>query len=372
MMFPDSYHVYRLDRNCRNSVKSRGGGVLIAVSSRFRSTLIPTADNVEQVWVRIHIHKTAMTLGAIYLPPDINNNPSILTSLTDTFDKVIDSSDDLLAVFGDFNYSSLVWNTDLANETPTIDASSIFCKGANELFDSTNYHGLTQVNRVPNILGKLLDLVFVSDDILKTDYRLSDSNFPIVKIDTYHPALELTIPGLLASPSATNAVVVTDPRLNYKRTNVDKLCTLLNQADWSFLDGKPDVNAAVARLNQTVLNLLPLCCPPALPHSGPPWSTAHLRDLKKYKLSSYRHYQRKPSIYTKMAFNIAHNKYRQHNHFLYRRYITRVRGSLTRNPRTFWQFINSKRRSKRIPHGMSFNGIIASTTTESCDLFAKI
>lgn len=38
------YNIYRLDRNSNNSSHLKGGGVLIAIHKRYRSTLIPSSN----------------------------------------------------------------------------------------------------------------------------------------------------------------------------------------------------------------------------------------------------------------------------------------------------------------------------------------
>lgn len=95
-LFGSSYTVFRNDRNRRNSRKSRGGGVLIAVSTRISSSIDPSSVHysLEQIWVRLNLSGLRISIGVIYLPPDrktdltsINNHVESLESVFFQFER---------------------------------------------------------------------------------------------------------------------------------------------------------------------------------------------------------------------------------------------------------------------------------------------
>ncbi|KAG5897261.1 hypothetical protein JTB14_013162 [Gonioctena quinquepunctata] len=65
-----NYNLFRKDRSITTSNKSRGGGVLIAVSKKYSTELIPCiSDNIEQVIISVKSKSKKIIVGSIYLPP---------------------------------------------------------------------------------------------------------------------------------------------------------------------------------------------------------------------------------------------------------------------------------------------------------------
>ena len=62
-LIPSGYTIYRKDRN------SKGGGVLVAVKSIFKSIQLTSPDNLEVVAVTVHAHHS-FTICAVYIPPN--------------------------------------------------------------------------------------------------------------------------------------------------------------------------------------------------------------------------------------------------------------------------------------------------------------
>ena len=66
-----TYNIFRSDRN--PIFKSRGGGVLIAISKEFCSEHIkisdPSSIEIDQLFIKISLSNTDFILGAFYVPP---------------------------------------------------------------------------------------------------------------------------------------------------------------------------------------------------------------------------------------------------------------------------------------------------------------
>lgn len=75
-LFANSYTVIRTNRSPMNSRKTKGGGVLIAISSRLSCIRESAAisDSLEQLWIRIDMRSYIISIGVIYLPPDRKND----------------------------------------------------------------------------------------------------------------------------------------------------------------------------------------------------------------------------------------------------------------------------------------------------------
>lgn len=73
-LFDSSYLVYRCDRSELNSLKCRGGGVLVAVKSKYKSECFQLLnfDHLEVVVVKIKINTLTLYIFCIYIyHPDL-------------------------------------------------------------------------------------------------------------------------------------------------------------------------------------------------------------------------------------------------------------------------------------------------------------
>lgn len=70
-VFPSHFTVFRCDRSKNTSLKSSGGGVLIAVANCFNAELISYGEirGCEHIWVKVSCHKKTLLIGSLYIPP---------------------------------------------------------------------------------------------------------------------------------------------------------------------------------------------------------------------------------------------------------------------------------------------------------------
>ena len=192
-LFGDMYSVYRTNRSHLTSRKKRGGGVLIAVNNKLTSHVDPAAiDNrLEQLWVKIKLPDYNVSIGVIYLPPDLKNNIDSIQQHIDSVGSITSrlNDNDPALLFGDYNQSGLVWKT-AVNDLIEIDSSRSSLTGSSgALLDGMSFHGYNQINPVCNsINGRSLDLLFanICATTCSTVYDAVDS---LVPLDVYYPAL---------------------------------------------------------------------------------------------------------------------------------------------------------------------------------------
>lgn len=65
------------------------------------------------------------------------------------------------------------------------------------------------------------------------------------------------------------------------------------------------------------------------------------------------------------------NNYRKLNMCLYKSYVLRVQYDLRSNPKNFWHFVNSKRKSTTIPNKLFLDAVPSTSTASACELFAQ-
>ena len=135
-LFGDAFTVFRNDRNQINSTKSRGGGVLIAVSTRSSCSIdmYPVSEKLEQIWVKIRSPDKTIVIGVLYLPPNRRSNRADIEEHVISLGSVVANLkfSDVVLQFGDYNQSGLVWSTPVqgfpsinVQESTVTEASSI-------------------------------------------------------------------------------------------------------------------------------------------------------------------------------------------------------------------------------------------------------
>jgi exonuclease III len=155
-LFDDRYFVFRNDRNLNLTLKSDGGGVLIALhKSMFKSFMakpcwiVPT---VEMVCISATTHENRkLNIVCLYLEPKFSYTKLelLLTNLEKVYQE---HSNEEFLILGD-------WNVPEFNSHNKYSSSAnLETLKVNLLFDFFNITNLNQLNSVLNHNGRLLDL----------------------------------------------------------------------------------------------------------------------------------------------------------------------------------------------------------------------
>ena len=371
-LFGNRYTVFRNDRSPLTSSKTRGGGVLIAVSTNLNSRIDPAFihNTVEQLWVIVETPCNDISVGVIYLPPDRKSDTRLVQQHIDSIESVLSRGNrqTQALLFGDYNQSGLRWFVS-NNGLPRIDTISSQMPGyCCALLDGLSLHGMTQINTITNRDERMLDLVF-ANELALTNCAVSIPCEPIVALDSVHPAIAVSL--FLPEP-----VVYVQPLenrvLNFRRADYFALSAALSDINWNDLLARSiNIDDAVSSFCNAVHDVITLVVPECEPPRKPPWSNARLRTLKRLRSSSLRKYCCHRSPYYKNVFRNASSQYRNYNRHLYNRYVARIQENLRRNPKRFWSFVNEKRKENGLPSSMFLGNRSADNNGEKCDLFAE-
>jgi hypothetical protein len=243
-LFPDSYTIFRSDRV--NSNKSRGAGVLTAVSSRVRSfkRRYDLQFYEECVWVEISTKNGRSPLiGNHYFPPDIK--PELMSKYLCSLEKPLDTRNHYVFLIGDFNVPNFDWERSL----PLSNCYFYSILKGNVIYTSTSLLGLTQ--RL--LTDSSLDLVFTNFDRVGTFF----ADEGVVKPDAYHPPIVIEIPlDLHISTSYARSY------RKYASGDYSLLFRLLFNYDWSCVYSNNTVEAAVDSFTNVILQAMDLANPP--------------------------------------------------------------------------------------------------------------
>ncbi|XP_058449184.1 uncharacterized protein LOC131429154 [Malaya genurostris] len=347
-LFGHLYTVFRTDRSPANSHKTRGGGVLIAVSKKLDCYIDPSpiSDTIEQLWIVVKLPQVAVSIGVIYLPPDRKNDFMGICAHVDSLSSISSRFDPHTPalLFGDYNQSGIQWRFS-EKGLPYIGLlHSHMSTASSALFDGFNLNGFNQINDLLNRNARLLDLV-LANDIATPITTVSSPIEPITDLDADHPAIEVSL-RILTPVVYEESAVLHYP--DFRRADYNVLNDLLSHTNWRALDAISDINDAVEYFSEAVEFAISCAVPPKRPTQKPPWSNSRLHPFKRARSAALRKYYNSRSAYFKRQLNFHSNRYRHYNRFLYTRYVRRTEENLRRNPKRVWSFVNSETKRNRL------------------------
>ncbi|XP_044591953.1 uncharacterized protein LOC123270083 [Cotesia glomerata] len=339
-IFNNNYSVFRCDR--REEFRRSGGGVLIAC----RNTLnvVPLKfDNIHQLFPQVEIVGILITnlnikthIVNIYIPPDLPTH--IYSDLLELLSSHSAMEAEALVLLGDFNspqfLNSLAGGLD---------------RKADLLINFSLFNNLRQFNEVLNSHDRILDLVLSSIECM-----VNEDQSPLVKSDSYHPALRILVSTNLVRPK-----FVTKKPLgiyNFHKIDISRLLSELELISWEPLSEYPSPDEKCKYLYNQLDLAISKSVPRIKTHNYkpskyPPWFTADI--IYDCKMKETLHHKYKESIDTS---SYLHEQYRYIRKVLkakiklaYKNYIKKTEEKLLSDPRSFWSHIKSKKTNKQFP-----------------------
>lgn len=372
-IFGSNYDVFRTDRSPNNSLKSSGGGVLIAVQRHLKAQLIDcnSWESVEQVWVMLKLAGYSLFLCAVYLPPDRTRDRTLIDAHCDSVKEITSRAHpaDEIVIIGDFNFPGLRWSSASDGFLYANPVLSSFHDGINCLLDSYSVSLLRQINPIKNENGRSLDLCFVSSTDYAPDIRNAAS--PLVKFVAHHPPLHLS----LEVDRETNTYSVPeDVCYNFKRADYDSIVDILLSIDWDEILDHDDIDVAV----QTFSNIVGYAIDRHVPKrtikgsTCLPWQTPELRRLKTAKRAAFRKYSMQKGCVALRDYYVQINHcYKSASRRCYANYLHDVQGRLKSDPKSFWRHVNDQRKESGLPSSMVYGNNAGSNVQEICKLFSE-
>lgn len=365
-LFDSRYVVYRRDREiCSSSIKKDGGGVLIAVSQKYASQRIfEYESSCEDLWVSLNVSlcKSVKKLNicAIYLPPPVQQ--FTLNNFIVKCNSIIDSSESLTCIVGDFNLSSIDWLQvqNIANFCQTSRLSQ-------ELIDFCYTNNLTQINCIKNSKDKILDLV-----LLNVPQSEVTSANGLCAADPLHPPLEIVL-------KAHNETKLAPARIcqhNFWKGDYESINAFLDGKDWDeLLKDCIDVNEAINKfynvLREAIREYIPFVTK-SNTKKHPPWFDKTLIRLLKEKNLIRKRFKKYKNPLDELAFTLLRKRCDKLAIEKYNTYIKQAEEQIARNPKYFWTYIKSKRGGKGVyPSSMTDGEVVCTDGTDICNLFAK-
>lgn len=336
----DEYLIFRCDRNALTSNCRRGGGVLIAVNKKLRPVLITSLyDKCEQVFVRFTLPSgLSVFLVGVYLPPGLN--PSVYEGHLESVDQAWGTNAfNFGLVCGDYNLPNVSWTSG--------DSGFIYTGRINDKVRIVGDHfsllHFTQKNQIYNNTGSVLDLIFTNN----ASTQVSQAADPLVPCDLYHPALTISCP----SPSDLPMLNAQHMFYDFKAANYEMISHYLEDIDWSDALNSKSTNESADLLQKILQDCIREWVPVRSFRNStfPKWVSGSLINLISMKKESHKLYKLLGGYDRYMTFSRLRARCKYESKRLYRNYLDSLQERFCTKPKSFWEFVRSKRGANSIP-----------------------
>ena len=359
------YSVFRKDRSAETSTKKSFGGVLIAVDRAVQCKRVESSENIEQLFIAVG----PSIVGAIYLPP-LSQLECFLTFAEDIDRIANDFPDSELCVVGDFNVPKALWiNEDVCSRAiPNNDVyvPPLTLEIINVLSDLCAYQNLFQCNQITNVNNVILDLV-----LSHSSYNVIVAE-PLVRIDLNHPPISFQIKyhsRKLVEPSPQ----ARDFYFNYKDADFVSLNDYLCSVPWDNILLGLDVDSMLNVFYNELYNALHLFVPlkRVSARKFPRWFSCELKQLVVQKKLAHKSFRTSghPSDYER--FSTLRSSCSKLSKKCFQEYVQGVESGMGQNMKSFWNFINEKRRTNELPSRVFLGNQTVDMSNDAADLFAK-
>lgn len=271
------------------------------------------------------------------------------------------STNDIILVLGDFNFPEVSWFYD--SEACSLVPFNI--GRFEEFFTSIYSICLNQFNNVLNCSNRLLDLVFCNT----SEFALCRVDPFAIPEDSHHPPLRISVNSGQRPIETQNGVVL---EFDFKHADILSLCESLSLIAWPPFD--EDSRLLFSNFYDHLQSCFASCIPTkriVRTTMNPPWATRELKRLKNRMNKLYKKYCYSNSHHDVVRYLIAKNLFTTVNQKCYKSYLSRMRAKLNSNPKQFFNFVNSKRKSNGLPSHLKFGDEESSTDNGMADLFAE-
>lgn len=411
MVFPECFKIYRCDRTSANSAKESGGGVLIAVHTRFTSNVNHESTCNEQISVKINIDGTYIILCCAYIPPgsDYDRYASHISEINSFVNQA--SPETKIFVIGDFNLKNTSWMRENDQDIHYLPIQVRLPEEA--LFvDEMAACDLVQICGLPNQNNRFLDLLFTNDE---ESCQLKVCQ-PLINIEAHHNAMSLAINVNQLWYESCDVLPMGGPQktsLNFRRLNEGAISRALRDIDWrnvflqndnlsdpiffeqsstemldflntfgifdfddrSFLYSQTALDYNVMIFYAIVYTILASHCQVKTEQADetkfPEWFDHETKRLyrNKQKLKNIAH--RHDNLENNRKYKTAANAFKAKHRAQYKAYVDGIQLDIQNNPRKFWKFVNNKRKNNEIPTNVSYKGEKSNNSTEATELFAE-
>lgn len=366
----DEYVTHRADRTIRtynnyaNSNSLMGGGALIAIKRNISATRVKNWEMevpFDNVWLKINTKNSKKKfINCIYINPQTNFDRfnSYLEFLQDTINSR--EPDAQFLILGDFNLACIEWFYHL-NHCIAINYEG---RLANELLNTITLTNINQINNIKNSYNRILDLVLTNISGLNTRKVLG-----IVNEDQYHPPLLIHLnPNNVKFMKSIRSI-----KSNFYKADYGAINNEIKLINWQNEFEGLNTNDVAAKFYFIIRKLIVKYTPIIKPKSDrfPKWFSKELIALIKQK-EIYFNLKKKTMNPLHIAlFNEKRKEVKRLKRKNLKEYQVNIESLIKSNPKCFFSYTKSLRKSNKLPTSMHLRNEISETMRDTAKLFAK-
>ena len=346
-ILPSNYTIYRNDR------RSRGGGVLIAVSNSIPSKIIKRYTGIEMISVELEL-SPKLLIVCLYIPPNCSDEyqQDVLRSI-----QSLHTHNDVI-LLGDLNAPDVNWST--------LSASSPFSSSLCNAFYSNNY--IQMVTQPTHHKGNTLDLIFTNAPARLNNICV-DSTGKFLKSDHYPVTADI-----FSISIHTNTHPPNQPApLNYLKADLPQLAYHLSLDIETFTQTLGNSPIVWEDLKYVILN----CCECFIPRAkipskpSPRWFNSSIRHQLNRTRTLKRRVKKRPTLHMQDKLTTAELTLQTAMLEAKENYLSTLVGSFKTQPKKLYGYLNSLTESKYKPQSIVHNNQIVRDPRQKAELFNK-
>ncbi|XP_062713819.1 uncharacterized protein LOC134290655 [Aedes albopictus] len=215
--------------------------------------------------------------------------------------------------------------------------------------------------------NRSLDLCF--DSAQDTAPPICEALAPLVKLTVHHPPLLLTIDAKSPLEFVISPIAVS---YDFHKADHRSITEELSGLDWGGILDTEDMEVAAQTLSNVLAYVIDRHVPKKLHRntSRRPWETSELRMLKSGTRAALRKFTRHRTLLLRNYYVRINYEYKRIAKQCFLRYQRGMQRKLKSRPKQFWKLVNEQRHESGLPSSMMFNGDVASSPQDICNLFA--
>lgn len=279
------------------------------------------------------------------------------------------NDDDNIFIAGDFNLRYLQWVPD--DENQNVYVATNVGDFESPIIDRLLLNGLHQISGVKNDNDRSLDLIFAGqcDDayVCETPVTLC----PRFLNGVHHKGMEISIFNFDFVRPKDKSIKFYD----FSKANYDVINDELSLVDWSFLSSESDLDTKLNSFYDEIWKVIErnVAVRSKSPSLSQPWLTRELKTLRNKRNKAYRRLKLSRTPHDESTFIYLSKLFHKLNSEAYGEYVAHVNQKLMTvmtDPKSFWKFVNKKRKIDGIPSQVSFLDVTSYSEQHRCDMFA--
>lgn len=378
--FDPRYTVYRKDRCDSDIAAIKGGGVLVAIDSKYDSEFIdvPELDHLEALCVKIHLRSSDTYLFIYGLYIQYGSPESLYSShmkaITAVYSLV--KHGDIFVAIGDFNMPIVTWtqNEDGFDFLPLIGNSESVEANIARMVTSTLLNcGLFQMTDLMNKSNNVLDLAYTNMPELFVIGRADLPLIPETLQDTAHVQTRCEIecePSPFVSSSSSEQIYC------FKKAPFELIRNELANVDFHSLFENQNLDFMLDAFYNKCYELFDMYIPKATIRTTnhPIWYDKKLINLKNRRNRASKKFRTRVNNEGSdddLKLLSAKNEFEAYETELYDGFLKHLAANYKKQPKKFWSFINSQYKKCTLPGKMFCDDEEATNDDEKANLFAK-